>query len=500
MLVLGIDIGTTGAKAAVFQLDGTIRGYAFQEYDILYPKPGLAEQDAEQIWQITKKVIQKAVSGIGDEVAALSLSVQGDAVIPIDKNRDALSFAQLGMDYRGTAESAYLEDTVGAKELFGKTGMRPHPMNSLTKILWIKTHQAALYEKTYKFVTYADFILGKLGSDELVIDYTMASRTMAFCLKDREWDKEILDRCGIPAEKFSKPVPSGTIVGTISPRLASEVGLNPNTKLVSGGHDQTCAAFGAGIAAENIALDSHGTAEVISTAFCRPHLDDIMFESFYPCYQHIVPDMYFTFSLNHTGGVLLKWFVENFCHEDQMLALKHSEQVYSYVLEHFPKDPSPLIVLPYFNGSGTPTCNLDLKGAFLGLTMGTTRYDIGKAIIESLSYELKVNLDTMKKAGIAITELRSVGGGARSPIGLQNKADILGMPVSTLRIREAACLGAALSAALAINQYSGADDAISVVHVGRTYEPDWNTHKVYMERYSIYSGLYDTMKSILQVI
>jgi xylulokinase len=496
MLLLGIDVGTTGAKAAVFDEEGTQMGYAFQEYGILCPKKGYAEQDAEQVWQITKNVIKKAVDGIGSGIAALSLSVQGDAVIPINREREALAFAQLGMDYRGIKETEYCESLLGGHHLFTRTGMRPHPMNSLIKILWIRNNEPEIYEKAFKFVTYADFILAKLGSDDIVIDYTMASRTMAFDIKKLQWSSEVLKALDIDVSKLSSPVPSGTVVGKINKTLAGELGINPDILLAAGGHDQTCAALGAGIVRDNLALDSHGTAEVISTAFSSLRLNDTMFRSYYPCYIHTVPDMYFTFSLNHTGGILLKWFAENFCGEDNLAARQNGEQVYHYIVERMPADPSPVMVLPHFNGSGTPTCDLNSKGAFLGLTMSTSRYDIAKAIIEALSYEIRVNLETMKTIGIDITQLRCVGGGARSPVGLQNKADILGIPVSSLKIREAACLGAGMLAGMAAGAYSGLQDASKIVQLSRTYDPEDRLYRIYNNKYCIYSQLYDKLKEI----
>jgi len=500
MLLLGIDVGTTGAKATVFDEGGNQKGYSFQEYGILSPQKGYAEQDAEQVWNITKNVIKKAVEGIGANVTALSISVQGDAIIPINRNREALSNAQLGMDYRGIKESEFCDVTIGGHALFEQTGMRPHPMNSLIKILWTKNNQPELYEKAYKFVTYADFILGKLGSDDIVIDYTMASRTMAFDIQKRQWSSDVLDKLGIDISKLATPVPSGTLIGKINQVLATELVINPEVLLVSGGHDQTCAALGAGIIKDNMALDSHGTAEVISTAFTSPQLSDIMYSSYYPCYIHTVPNMYFTFALNHTGGILLKWFIENFCSEDTYLAKQNGEQIYNYMINRMPEGPSSAMVLPHFNGSGTPTCDMKAKGAFLGLTMSTSRYDLAKAIIESLSYEVRYNLETMKKIGINIDQLRAVGGGARSPIGLQNKADILGIPVSSLKIREAACLGASMLAGAAIGVYSNLQDAANIVQISKTYYPNEQQNKTYNNKYCTYLQLYDTLKDIQYTI
>lgn len=496
MLLLGIDVGTTGVKAAVFDEYGVQKGYAFEEYSIRHPQPDYAEQDAEEIWRITKKIIACAAQGLSQEIKALSLSVQGDAVIAVDRSRNAISPAHLGMDYRGKEETQFFSSKLGAEYLFQKTGMRPHPMNSIVKILWVKNHQPDLYERAYKFVTYADFILGKLGSDKFVIDYSMASRTMAFDLETLAWSEEILNAVGISPNKLSAPVPSGTPVGKLSSALAKELGLQAGTILVSGGHDQPCAALGAGIIKEGLALDSHGTAEVISTVFTKPQLSDTMFNSYYPCSISVISDLYFTFALNHTGGVSLKWFIENFCQKDISTAQIENEQIYSYVIRHFPEPPSSVMVLPYFNGSGTPTCDLEAKGAFLGLTLSTDRFDIAKGIIEALSYEARLNLHHMQAAGIPINQLRAVGGGARSPIGLQNKADILGIPVSTLKVREAACLGASILAGLAVSVYRTPEEAANIIKIDTTYYPDPKTSAIYNDKYAVYSSLYNILRKI----
>jgi xylulokinase len=317
---------------------------------------------------------------------------------------------------------------------------------------------------------------------------------MALDLKTKKWSIPVLGRLEIPEEKFTSVIPSARIVGRLSAALAGELGIRAGAMIVSGGHDQTCAALGAGIVRENMALDSHGTAEVVSTAFFRPRLDDLMYDSFYPCYLHAVPDMYFTFSLNHTGGILLKWFVENFCGEDAVEAGKKGGRLYEVVLQKgYTGDPSPVMVLPHFNGSGTPTCHTGAKGAILGLTMDTTRHDIARAINEALSFELRINLETLDRAGIEISRLRCAGGGARSPIGLQSKADITGLPFSTLKIREAACLGGAMLAGMAAGVYKDAGEAAQIVQIDTTWDPDMKNHGRYEERFDIYKQIYDTL-------
>lgn len=499
MYLLGLDVGTTGCKAIVFDLEGNIKGYGFQEYDMICPKPGWAEQIPERVWQLTKQVIGQAVQQSGiQEIKALSLSVQGDAVIAVDNNILPLHNALLGMDYRSAKQGRDCARLMGERELFNLTGMRSHPMNSLTKVLWIKENAPQVYEKTFKFMTYADYILAKLGA-EPVIDYTMASRTMAFDLAEKQWSQEILKKVDVDAELFSKAVPSGKIVGEINPALAEELGLRKGVLLVTGGHDQTCAALGAGVVKEHIAIDSHGTAEVVSTAFNRPRLNDLMYNSYYPCYCHVKEDMYFTFSLNHVGGLLFKWYRDQLGHAELREAAELGISAYELMIQKATIGPSPVMILPHFNGSGTPWCDLDSKGAILGLTMATTRHDIVKAILDCLAYELRINIETMEKAGIKIDELRAVGGAAKSPVWLQIKANVTGCRVATLKVREAACLGAALLAGTAAGGYTSLNEGVShTVSLLDVYQPDKAWHKNFSEKFEIYKGIYQSIKNINQ--
>ena len=494
--LLGIDVGTTGAKASIFDLSGNLLGYGFKEYGVKCERQGWAEQDAEEVWKATKQVIKTACKNVGESVTAISISVQGDAVIPIDESKNAIGTAHLGMDYRGLSQTEKCKKMADEREIYNLTGMRPHPMNSIIKIAWIKENQPSLYQKAYKFVTYADFIMAKLGSDEIVIDYTMASRTMAFDTISKKWANEILRLFGISEDKLAKPTPSGTVVGTINEDLANELGISKSAVLVTGGHDQTCAALGAGVIDSGVALDSHGTAEVLS--FCLPKIsiDERLFSGYYPYYSHVVKDKYFTFALNHTGGILLKWYAEQFCNFDYLTAKEKGVSVYDVIMENLPKEISPVMVLPHLNGSGNPVCDLSSKGVIVGLTMNTNRYDIAKAVLESLAFEMRLNIEYLKSSGIEINRINCVGGGARSDIGVQLKADVLSMPVHTLKIRESACLGASLLAGVAVGEYKSFEQAIKVVETEKTYYPREEFSKKYDERYKIYKQLYSIVKEI----
>lgn len=502
MRLIGLDVGTTGCKAVVFDAEGNILGYGFREYGILVEEPAMAEQDAGEVWRLACEALREASAraGLGraggEPVRALSLSAQGDAVIPVDRSFRPVHNAVLGMDYRARPQAARSGELLGERALFDRTGMRPHPINSIVKALWLKEERPRAWEKAWKIATYADFILGRLGA-EPVIDHTMASRSMAFDLRRREWSPDILDRLGIDAGLLSRPAPSGTVAGAVSREAAEQTGLPAGTPLATGGHDQACAALGAGVTGEGRGVVSTGTAEVLSAAFLRPALNDTMFESYYPCYLYTREGRYFTFSLNHVGGLLLRWYRDNLGLPEAREAGEAGEDPYERILDRLPPGPTGLFVLPHFNGSGTPRCDLASRGAILGLTLSTTRHDIARAILESQSYELAINLETMQRAGIRVDELRAVGGGARSPLWLQIKADILDRPITSLRVREAACLGAAILAGAAVGVYSSVEEGVErTVAAGDTYRPDPQRRRAYAERFALYREVYPALAEI----
>ena len=497
MLLTGLDVGTTGVKAAVFDETGEMKGYGFEEYEVVCAKPGWAEQDAERVFMAACRVMGEAAKQSGGEIVAIGLSVQGDAVIAVDEDYHPVAPVQLGMDYRCQRESEAFSEEFGEERLFQKTGMRPHPLNSLCKIRNFVQATPEVDHRAARYMTYSDYMLSRLGADEPVIDHTMATRTMGMDLKTLDWDDALIKAAGVDRSRLSKPMPSGVCVGRLNPALAEALHISPRAMLVTGGHDQSCAALGAGLVRPGLALDSHGTAEVVSAAFDAPNTSDAMFQGGFPCYAHTVAGMYFTFSLNHTAGILYRWFVENFCEPDAEKAREAGQRLYEYVLSRSPNAPSPVIVLPYWSGKCTPDWNLAAKGLMIGLTMATTRYDEARAIVEALCFDLRENIEALKNADVGIEALRAVGGGARSPIGLQMKADVTGLVVRTLKIREAACLGAALLAGVAAGAFASAREAASIVRLDATYEPRPAMKALYDERYALYRRLYTANRVLM---
>lgn len=498
MSLIGLDIGTAGCKAILFEEDGRILSRASREYPILAPRPSWAEQDAEHVWNLAWEALKEAVSrNPGGPPQAMALSVQGEAVIPVDADGRALRHAILGMDTRTGEENRRLVAQFGAETLFARTGMPVHTINTLPKLLWLQRQEPQLWSRAHQFLLYEDFFLRRLGG-QATISHCLASRTQMYDLAAGTWANDVLDRCGIDPGRLAKLAGQGE-VGILRKELAAELGLKAGLLLAAGGHDQACAALGSGIARDGLAMVSTGTAEVVEVAMPSPVLSDRLRNGGISVYRHVVPGLYLAMTLNHSGGLLLRWFRDTFCLSELEQARRTGKDAYDLILAGAPDGPTDLMVLPHFSGSGTPTLDTSSRGAILGLTFATDRASLAKAILEGLTFELRVNLDLLRDSGISIHELRAVGGGARNPLWLQLKADICRTPLRVPGVTEAACLGAAMLAGVACGVYPDAETAASrTVHLDRSITPDGDIAAAYEERFKIYTGLYPALKSLHQ--
>jgi xylulokinase len=498
MSLIGLDIGTTGCKAILFDEDGGILSQASREYAIFTPQPGWAEQDAERVWALAWDALKQAVSrNPGEPPKAMALSVQGEAVIPVDRDGRALRCAILGMDTRTGEENRRLVAQFGARELFSRTGMPVHTINTLPKLLWLQRQEPQIWSQAHQFLLYEDFFLRRL-SGQATISHCLASRTQMYELAAGAWADDILGPCGIDRERLARLAPAGQgPVGALRRDLATELGLRGELLLASGGHDQACAALGSGITRDGLAMVSTGTAEVVEVAMQRPVLGDRLRDGGISVYRHVVPGLYLAMTLNHSGGLLLRWFRDTFCQADLEQARRTGKDAYDLLLAGAPSGPTSLMVLPHLAGSGTPTLDTSSKGAILGLTFATDRASLAKAILEGLTFELRINLDLLRASGIPVRQLHAVGGGARSPLWLQLKADICRTSLRVPQVTEAACLGAALLAGVACGVYPDLDTAVSrTVRLSRHVTPDERSATAYQERFETYTQLYPALKPL----
>ena len=501
MNLLGLDIGTTGCKAIVFDSDGTLLAKASREYTVDFPHIQWAEQDLEDVWRLAQEAIREAIATTHiTEITAIGLSVHGEAITPVDARGFPLRPTILGMDTRTGPQNDWLRERFGGEALFQRTGMPIHTINTLPKLLWLKENEPEIWKSASKFMLVEDFLIQKM-TGQATVSQCLASRTQLFNLNQGKWDDEILNTLGLDSSRLSRVQPSGTSAGFLSPELTTALGLTRPPSVVTGGHDQACGALGAGLTTPGLASVSTGTAEVVEVALSSAVVSGPLYKGNISVYNHVIPGLFLAMTLNHSGGMSLRWFRDEFCEPQLYQSAQANIDAYDLMLAGASADPTGLLVLPHFSGSGTPTFDTASKAAILGLTFATTRVDIAKAILEGLTYELRLNLDLLKSGGVQIDVLRAIGGGAKSSFWLQLKADITGIPVVTPKITEAAGFGAALLAGVGAGIFpSAAEAANRFLQLADEYHPDPARHEAYTRKFRLYQQVYPAVAPITHLL
>jgi xylulokinase len=494
MAIGGLDIGTSGCKVTLFDEKGEIIASAYSEYSasFVYERH---ELDARVVWKHVQTVLEKAAKDCPDELEVLTVSTIGEPAVLVDSMDNILAPSILYTDPRGAEECVQLVQKMGKKRIMEITGAPAHEMYTLPKLMWMIRYSDVL-ERTDKILLFQDFIIYML-TGESVISHSIAARTMAFDIRKKEWSAEILDVAGIDVRKFSKPLPSGVIAGTIKPALAEKMGLSKRLQIVTGAHDQCCAAIGAGIVHRGVSVDGTGTCECISVLLDEPNTSDFMINNDLACVPHAIDGKYLTYLLVLTSGAMLKWYRNTFLAHEAELCRQRGENLFQKLDAQAGDMPSGLLVLPQFSASGTPHINFSAKGAVWGLTIGTTAVDLYRALMEGATYQMLMTVETLAYNGIDVGKLRATGGGASSALWLQMKADILGREIESLTSYEAGTAGGMMLAAVAIGRYKNLEDAANrLVKPGRVFRPNLKRRDRYMEYYEKYKKLYRAISEI----
>jgi xylulokinase len=497
--LLGLDIGITGCKAVAFTPTGEALAQAYREYRLRQPYPGWMELDPEEVWEAVALVIRQTATAEAvttRPITALSISTHGESVVPLDARDRPLCGFISAIDTRAAKQARWWAEHVGKERIYRITGMPLHPMYTVNKLMWLRASDPATYDAAHRFVCMADFIIGRLGLPP-TLDYTLAARTMAFDVNRLAWSDEILALAQVDVGKLSRLLSPGVVIGEVTASVAQAVGLPPHVCVVTGGHDQPCGALGCGAISEGVSMDSTGTVECVGLASPRLVLRDELLASNLPTAPHTAPGMYLTLGWTATAGALLRWYRDQFARFEQQEAARQGVDVYDLMLAEAEPGPSPVLVLPHFVGSGTPALDAASKGAIVGLDLSTTRGQILKGILEGVSYETRLSLEAMAAAGIVVNELRAYGGGARSPLWLQTKADIFGKPVVAMDVAQAPCLGAAILAGAATGVFASVREGVAqMLRPGRRYEPDAAMHIRYLEKAALYAQLYPALAAL----
>ncbi len=498
MSLLGIDVGTTGCKAAVFSEEGHVLASAYEEYDCQRPKSGWAELDAVEVWAKVKRMISEVVSSsASDPVKALAVSSLGEAVVPVTEDRQVLGPSILNFDARGEEYLESLSSALDNERLYRINGNTLGNHYGLTKLKWIKEHQPDLYERAHKFLLWGSFVSFMLGA-EPVVDYSLANRTLLFDVDREAWSEELLKLARLDRSKLPDTAPSGTVIGTVSEQVAGELGLPSNVSIVTGAHDQLANAVGCGVIKEGRAVYGMGTFICITPVFSKRREPAVMIERGLNTEHHAVPGKYVSFIYNQ-GGSLVKWFRDTFAAVEHRQAEEGRRDVYTDLFAEIPEGPSSIMVLPHFTITGPPEFISDSCGVVAGLRLETSRGDILKGILEGTTFYLKECIESLPPTGIEIVDFRAVGGGSKSNAWIQICADILGRPFVRPKITEAGALGAAIIAGVGDGVFSSFEAGVeAMVRLERTFEPDPQQHQLYKSRFEMYRRLWPLMEEYLR--
>lgn len=444
MSFLGIDIGSSRVKAVAFSEAGRELGSASRGYPVSSPEPGFAELDGEEVMRAAFDVIGAAASAArsgGDPVRALAISSQGEAFLPVDSAGKVLAPAMISSDTRATDIMAEFAAGFGIERLYRITGHTASGMFTLAKLLWLAKFRPEIRREAKRFLCFEDLLVSRLGA-EPAMGWPLAGRTMLFDVETHRWSRELCDATGFSPEEFARPLPSGTVAGTVSSRVADALGLEPGTLIVSGGHDQALAALGCGACFPGGAMYAAGSVECIAPVHSRLIRSAELFRSNLCCYDFALPGRYLSVAYSLTGSNFMQYFLEEFCRD--------LGGDYAALAGSMPTEPTSIDVLPYFTASGTPYFDTRTPGTVHGWRLTTTRGELFKAVEEGIAMEMRRNLELLTASGFQVEVLVASGGGCRLPALVQLRADVLNLPFRVIASGEAGCRGAALLARSAL--------------------------------------------------
>lgn len=468
--VLAIDFGTSGCRSAVYNSNLDMLSSAIEEYPLIINSETEIEQDANIWWEKAKHTISEAVTASAipaDEIRALSISSQGIAFVPIDREGNTLYNAISWLDMRADEELELLRSKYDLLSLYRRTGKRLSGVYTLPKLIWFKNHYPEIYKAAWKILLPMDYILFKL-SGKCVTDHTMAGGTMYYDVSSHTWDLKILQDNGLDVSKLPDISWSGDEIGTILPDVADELGLSKDTLIVNGAQDQKCAAYGAG-AALDVASVSLGTGSCLAQISSVPVADSKMR---IPFFSYVSEGLWDLEGVINTAGSAYSWFKNLFANEMSFQQLNEAAEAVSI--------PNSVLFFPYLSGESSPFWG-NGTGSFTGLSLLSTAGHMARAVMEGVAFSIRENLEAMQSVCGPAKQIRLYGGGSKSNLWCQIIADVANIPVARLASSETALAGAAMLAFRPLNE-----ETPPGLNCAEIFHPDINTSKIYQTAYEHY--------------
>lgn len=497
--LLGLDLGISSLKVALFTAEGELVHVEQDEY-MIYPEGERVEVDPQTYWEPMARTIRRLLeqwNGRPESIAAVSVSSHAETVIPMTADGQPARKALVWMDNRSQPEAEELLQQKGLQKVLEISGQPDiGPIWPVTKFRWLSKHEPETVQRTAAFLLPEDYILFRL-SGMFAGEYSLWSSSLVLDIRCKELSEEMLAFAGISAHQIPPLHPSGTAIGTVCAQCAAETGLSTRTVVVTGAIDQACAAIAAGNVRPGIVTESTGSVLALVATIPEPIFDA---ETRVPCHIHAMPDMYCLLPWNTTGGLSLKWFRDRFAIDLSHQAEASGQDVYTLLTdaaEQVVPGSDGLIMVPHLEGAFFPEYNNQARGVFFGFTLSHTRAHFTRAIMEAVAYMIRRDLEGLARLGVVANELRVLGGGAKSRLWSQIKADVCNLPVVMPSLGEAAVLGAAMLAAVGIGLFPGIPSAARLmVKEGERVYPNPTAHAVYDAAYRLYVDLYQAVENL----
>jgi xylulokinase len=492
--ILSVDAGTTASKISLFDDNGKLIAISTQEYTLMTPTSLAVEIEAETLWNAFKDgaldVLNKSKIDKND-IKALGISAQGETLIPIGRDGEPLRNAIVWLDNRAQEEADILSKEFDARSSYKITGqVSIVPTWPASKILWIKRNEPDIFRNAFKYLLVEDYLIYKM-TGEFVAEGSLLCSTVYWNINTRKWWDEMLEKLDITTDQLPEIRESGEAVGELLPSVASELRLSSKTVVCTGALDQAAGATGVGNIYPGIFSENTGAA----LAICAP-LSKLIFdpEGRMPIHYFVRPSTYMAHTFT-TGGMVLRWFRDNFCQQEMQVGSATEIDPYDLLGREAARvapGSEGLVMLPHLQGAMAPEANQKAKGVFYGFTLRHTKAHFVRAIMEAVACIVRRNVEVLDDLGIRVNEIRALGGGARSKLWKQIEADITRRPVLTTKNEEAACLGAAILAGKAVGMYKSIDEACDrMISIKDRFEPKSANFDVYERTYRDYVRLYD---------
>lgn len=489
----GIDAGTTGTTVMIFDEVGTIMSSGYAEYRTKHPHPGWVDQDMEELWDGVCEASKQATSRFpGDlkDVVSIGVSSQRGSFVPIDEQWRPLMDAIVWSDGRATRETAWINETIGRDEYYTLTGLSPSSLWVYPKLKWLMDNRPQVYAKAWKFVNGQEWVLHRLGSEEVFANASALNYNGIFDITTLDYSDRLIEAMGLDKDKLPPILHELRSVGAVSAEGAAATGFAEGTNLAPGGGDQQCAAVGSGVNKEGMAELSLGTAAVMvaqlnEAPVMADNLNGVSFGA------HAIPERWDMEGTAHAAGAVLRWWRDTYGQPEVAAAEQLDLSPYDLITLEASQAPigsRGLIFFPFFNSQATPYFHDNARGGMIGLSQIHDRKHVARALLEGVIYELRMAVEAMQGSlGRPFDTIRLSGGGAKSVFWSQMQADIYGCRVERLKVSECAVLGAAILGGVGSGALPSIDEAIAaMVHTHGFIEPDMEAHAVYTDFYEIF--------------